>query len=100
MIPDLAGGHGLRDSPDLVRKRQGLREVLEGVAPHQMLFSVEFPALTELFQQLPRAENLQRARTASIGSRLVCQFHMNILSVFLNVSSLRRHDRRSGGRRG
>jgi hypothetical protein len=37
---------GLRDSPNLVRKCQQLREVLEGVAPLQMPSPVEFPALS------------------------------------------------------
>ena len=46
---------GLRDSANLVRKRQCLREVLEGAEPHQMPFAVEFPAPAEFLQQLSLA---------------------------------------------
>lgn len=37
----------LHDSPNLIRKRQSLREILEGVAPLQMPSPVECPALAE-----------------------------------------------------
>ena len=77
---------GLCDSPNLVRKHQRLREVLEGVAPVQMPFSVEFLALAEFLQQLPRAKSLQRRHTASIATFLVCQFHRNLPSIVLDAA--------------
>src|SRR5512140_2300722 len=74
----------LRDSANLVRKCQRLREVREGVAPLQMPFSVELPALAEFLQQRLRAKNLQRGHTNSIATFLVSQFHRNLPSVVLD----------------
>ena len=75
---------GLCDSPNLVRKHQRLREVLEGVAPVQMPFSVEFLALAEFLQQLPRAKSLQRGHKDSIATFLVCKFHRKLASIILH----------------
>jgi len=69
----------LGDSANLIRKCQRLREILEGVQPLQMSFSVESPTSAELLQQLPRAESLQRRHTASIAAFLVCEFHRHLL---------------------
>ena len=77
---------GLRDGPNLIRKRQGLREVLERVEPLQMPSPVKPPSLAELFQQLPFAESLQRRHTASIATCLVCQFHRKLSSIALAVA--------------
>ena len=75
---------GLRDSPNLVRKRQRLREVLEGEEPLQMPFTVEFPASAELRQQVPRAESLQPRHSTSIATFLVGQFHRKLPSIILD----------------
>ena len=72
---------GLRDGPNLIRKRQGLREVLERVEPLQMPSPVKPPSLAELFQQLPFAESLQRWHTGFSATSLVCQFHRKLSSI-------------------
>lgn len=71
---------GIRNRTDLVRERQGFREIFERIEPLEVALFVQLPAPIELCEQLLSASRFQRRHTATAwDTGIVRQAHTGLL---------------------